>query len=133
MSKVIEQLTLSNAIFKNINQFKKLQFEISDKDYAYLSQLFQNRYPNGTIILTGTDEHPGPAIVPNKPFHEYNGKYYADVTLNKWQTSDANLMKLQEKIDPTYGYGVTIAFEGYSFTQGNSHREGVCLKFVKMN
>ncbi len=108
------------AIFKSISTFKKLQFEILETDYKVLDDLFVKHFPTQEDHL-------------KKPFHTYNGKTYIDVTLNKWQTSDVEMMKLQNRVDATNPYYLTVKHEFYSFKskEGNT-MEGMCLKFVKM-
>ena len=107
------------AIFKSISTFKKLMFEILETDHKELDELFNKRFPNNPEA--------------KKPFRSYNGKSYIDVTLNKWQTSDTEMMKLQNRIDQTHSYFLTVKPEFYSFkNKEGSTVEGLCLKFVKM-
>ena len=117
-------ITFKLALFKTINQYKKLHFEIQEEDFKYLQALFNKKYENRLE---------GP-ILPTKPFYEYNGKYYADVSLNRWQTDDRTLMKLPEKVDPNKECALSAVIEFYNFKgRDNLTKEGMVIRFVKMN
>jgi hypothetical protein len=113
-------INIAGSILKSISVYKKLQFEIYNTDYKELEELFIKRYPNQEAHV-------------KKPYHTHKDKAYIDVTLNKWQTSDVEMMKLQNRVDATYPYYLTVIPEFYSFKGKDGNLvEGMLLRFVKM-
>ena len=112
---------LTQANLTGISQYKKLQFEISGVDYSALKAKFNVHFDEFTHVAKHC-------------LREYNGKYYADVTLNSWQQSDASLMKFQEKIGQEKPLNVSIKVEFYDFIDNDALPvKGMRLRFIKMN
>jgi hypothetical protein len=112
-------VTLANANFISISQFKKLQFEITGADYGYLKAKFNTHFQDSKESAKSC-------------LHEYDNKYYCDVTLNSWQQSDSSLMKFQDKVDHEKKVNVAVIPEFYDFVNKELCKvRGMSLRYVK--
>lgn len=100
-------ISLKDAKFVTINEFKKLVFEITQNDHKMLLEL-GDKYDSELS-------------------HFYNGKYYVRLSLDPWKKGDSQLEKLSKEIDRDKGRTIAVKCENYQ----SDDKTRMYLRFVK--
>lgn len=107
------EFTLENAKFLSIDQFKKLTFEITEKNYNFLVSKYNEKFDEKSSAT--------------KPFSKDNktNKFLTKVTLLPWDKSNKRLRELNAKINPLKTCDVKCVIEFYNVDE----KEGLILRF----